>query len=75
MLEKIIKILSEYTRCTDITEKSTLIGDLGLSSFEIVDLVTAFEEAFGVEISDRDIPKFVTVQDIWAYIQEKQSRA
>jgi len=68
MLEKIAEILSKYTK-EEITAESTLINDLGLSSFDIVSIVTAFEDEFDIEISDRDIRKLVSVADIMDYIK------
>lgn len=68
MLEKIAEILSKYTK-EEITAESTLVNDLGLSSFDIVSIVTAFEDEFDIEISDRDIRKLVSVTDIMDYIE------
>lgn len=68
MLEKIAEILSKYTK-EEITAESTLVNDLGLSSFDIVSIVTAFEDEFDIEISDRDIRKLVSVADIIDYIE------
>ncbi|MBP3361598.1 MAG: acyl carrier protein [Clostridia bacterium] len=70
MLEQIKNILSEYTS-EEITPESTLINDLGLSSFDIVSIVIAFEDEFDIEISDRDVRKLVTVNDIISYIESK----
>ena len=67
-LEKIAEILSKYTK-EEITAKSTLVNDLGLSSFDIVSIVTAFEDEFDIEISDRDIRTLVSVADIMDYIE------
>lgn len=68
MLERITEILSKYTK-EEITAESTLVNDLGLSSFDIVSIVTAFEDEFDIEISDRDIRKLVSVTDIMDYIE------
>lgn len=68
MLEKIAEILSKYTK-EEITAESTLVNDLGLSSFDIVSIVTTFEDEFDIEISDRDIRKLVSVADIMDYIE------
>ena len=68
MLKRITEILSKYTK-EEITAESTLVNDLGLSSFDIVSIVTAFEDEFDIEISDRDIRKLVSVSDIIEYIE------
>ncbi len=69
MLEQVKKILSKYTDAPIIEPQSTLEADLGLSSFDVVEIVTEFEEEFGIEISDRDIGKFVCVKDIVDYLE------
>ncbi len=69
MLEKVRKILSKYTDEPQVELQSTLEADLGLSSFDVVEIVTEFEEEFGIEISDRDIGKFVCVKDIVNYLE------
>ena len=70
MLEKVQRLLSKYTQ-EEISENSNLTKDLGLSSFDVVSIVTDFEDEFDIEILDRDIRKFVTVSDIIAYVQAK----
>lgn len=42
---------------------------MGLSSFDVVEIVVEFEDEFGIEISDRDIGKFVCVKDIVDYLE------
>ena len=68
MLEKVKSILSQYTEVSEITEESSLAADLGLSSFDLVSIVTDFEDEFDIEISDRDISGFVSVNDILDYL-------
>lgn len=68
MFEQVKEILAKYTE-EEITESSVLEADLGLSSFDVVSIVTDFEEAFDIEIPDRDIQKFVNVCDILKYLQ------
>ncbi len=69
MIERVRMLLSNYTDESQIELQSTLEADLGLSSFDVVEIVTEFEEEFGVEISDRDIGKFVCVKDIVDYLE------
>lgn len=48
---------------------SKFIDDLGADSLDIVELVMAMEEEFGLEISDEDAEKIRTVQDVVKYIE------
>lgn len=69
MFEKVKEILARYTENPDIKEHSILETDLGLCSFDLVSIITDFEEEFDIEISDRDISKFVCVDDILSYLE------
>ena len=66
-------ILLKYTKTdrNSKNENTALAADLGLSSFDVVSIVTEFEDEFDIEIPDRDIRKMVTVGDILAYLDEK----
>jgi acyl carrier protein len=70
MLEKVIKILAEYTEAdvSSITEESRLVADLGLSSLDVINVVVAFEDEFGIEIPDQIIKDLTTVGDIVRYL-------
>ena len=50
------------------------VEDLGADSLDIVELVMAFEEEFGVEVPDSDAEKLLTVGDVVKYIEDKQSK-
>ena len=55
----------------DITPEAELVGDLGINSLELADLVLMCEERYGIEIADDDIHNFLTVGDIVDYLSEK----
>lgn len=73
MLERISDILVEFVEVPkeSITEDTTLVGDLGLSSLDVMDVVLAFEEEFEVEIPDRKVLEIVTVSDMIQVLQEE----
>jgi acyl carrier protein len=54
-----------------VTPQASFIEDLGADSLDIVELVMAFEEEFGVEVPDEDAEKLQTVGDVIKYIEEK----
>ncbi len=54
------------------TEDASFIDDLGADSLDIVELVMAFEEEFGVEIPDDAAEKISTVSDAIKYIEENK---
>ncbi len=54
----------------EVTPTASFVDDLGADSLDIVELVMAFEEAFGIEIPDEDAEKIATVKDAIAYIEK-----
>jgi acyl carrier protein len=51
--------------------EASFIDDLGADSLDIVELVMAMEEEFGIEIPDTDAEKLRTVQDVQSYLTSK----
>jgi acyl carrier protein len=56
-----------------LTSEAKFIEDLGADSLDIVELVMALEEEFGVDIPDEDADKLKTVGDAMKYLQEHAS--
>jgi len=54
-----------------VTEEANFIDDLGADSLDTVELVMAFEEEFGSEISDSEAEKILTVGDAIKFIESK----
>ena len=52
-----------------VTEEASFIDDLGADSLDTVELVMAFEEEFGSEISDSEAEKILTVGDAIKFIE------
>ncbi len=53
-----------------ITPDSQFINDLGADSLDLVELIMALEEEFGVEIPDEAAEKIRTISDALKYIKE-----
>ena len=56
----------------EVAIESTFIDDLGADSLDIVELIMAFEEEFGIEIPDEAAAKIKTVQDVVSYIDQNK---
>lgn len=56
----------------EVNIESTFIDDLGADSLDIVELIMAFEEEFGIEIPDEAAEKIKTVQDVVSYIDQNK---
>jgi acyl carrier protein len=73
--ERVKKIVVEHlgVESEKVTEESSFIDDLGADSLDIVELVMAFEEEFGVEIPDDAAEKITTVKDAIDYIEQNKA--
>ena len=57
----------------EVTPGASFTDDLGADSLDIVELVMAFEEEFGIEIPDEDAEKISRVQEAVSYIESQAS--
>ena len=73
--DKVKKIVVEHLGVeeTKVTEAASFIDDLGADSLDTVELVMAFEEAFGVEIPDDAAEKITTVKVAIDFIEKHQA--
>ena len=73
MEEKIKEILSEVSGIPvgELREDTRLVGDLGMSSFDLADTVVSVEDAYGVKIPDERFHELETVADIVRVIREE----
>jgi acyl carrier protein len=53
----------------EVTLDASFTDDLGADSLDIVELVMAFEEEFGIEIPDEEAEKISNVREAVDYIQ------
>ena len=72
--DRVKKIVVEHlgVESDKVTEDASFIDDLGADSLDIVELVMAFEEEFGVEIPDDAAEKITTVKDAINYIDSNK---
>ncbi len=56
-----------------IANNATFIEDLGVDSLHTVEMITAFEEEFSVDITDEEAEAIETVQMAIDFIKAKQS--
>jgi len=54
---------------SEVTNEASFIDDLGADSLDIVELVMAMEDEFGIEIPDEEAEKIKTVKDVIEYIK------
>ncbi|WP_024834645.1 acyl carrier protein [Ruminiclostridium josui] len=71
IFDKVKKLIVEQLGVEeeDITMEASFIDDLGADSLDIVELIMALEEEFGLEIPDNEAEKITTVSDVVEYIK------
>ena len=72
---KVKKMVADHLGVDEskVTEEANFIDDLGADSLDTVELVMAFEEEFGSEISDSDAEKILTVGEAIRFIEGKST--
>ncbi|ACI20501.1 MULTISPECIES: acyl carrier protein [Thermodesulfovibrio] len=75
--EKVKEIIAKQlgVEVSQVTPEASFVEDLGADSLDTVELVMAFEEAFGIEIPDEDAEKIGKVKDAIEYIKNKINQA
>ncbi len=75
VFEKVKEVIVDQLGIEDdekITMETTFIDDLGADSLDVVELIIALEEEFGIEIPETEAEKVVTVGDVVDYINSVQ---
>ncbi|HPA52545.1 MAG TPA: acyl carrier protein [Thermoanaerobaculia bacterium] len=69
--DKVKSIIVEQlgVQAEEVKAEASFVDDLGADSLDTVELVMAFEEAFGIEIPDEDAEKIQKVKDAVTYIE------
>ncbi|MCU0539992.1 MAG: acyl carrier protein [Desulfobacterales bacterium] len=72
--EKVKKIIAEKLSVdlSEVKPEASFVDDLGADSLDLVELIMSMEEEFGVEISDEDAEKIVTVKDAISYVNKRK---
>ncbi len=71
--EKVIEIIAEKLNLSkeQIKPEASFVDDLGADSLDLVELVMAMEEEFGMEVPDEEAEKLRTVKDVIDYVKQK----
>ncbi|MEE4455154.1 acyl carrier protein [Novosphingobium resinovorum] len=74
--ERVIKIVVENMGVypDKVTPEASFLKDLGGDSLDVVELVMALEDEFGITISDEDVEQITTVKDAILYVEGAKSR-
>lgn len=75
LFEKVKTIIVEQlgADADAIKPEASFIDDLGADSLDVVELVMAMEEQFGISIPDEEAENIKTVKDAISFIEKKQA--
>jgi acyl carrier protein len=73
--EQVKQIIMEQLNVTEeeCVPEAKFIDDLGADSLDLVELIMAMEDHFGLEISDDELAQISTIQNVIDYITSRQS--
>lgn len=73
VFERVRKVICEQLSVTEseVAEDKRFQEDLNADSLDVVELIMALEEEFGIEIPDDDVANMKTVGDVTSYIEKK----
>lgn len=71
MYERIKKILEENFEITDLSPDADIKADLGLNSFDLMELICIVEDELGIEIEEEKYRGIGTVGEMCKYLEEE----
>lgn len=71
ILSKVAALVSETIEVDEASvSETTSFADLGADSFDLLELITAFEDEFGLTMADDELAELKTVADVIDAIQK-----
>jgi len=71
--DKVIDIIMEQLNVTreKCVPEASFLNDLGADSLDLVELIMEMEENFDVTVSDDELEKVRTIQDVFDFLKRK----
>ena len=71
MLQLIREVIYDVTGKSGITLETDFVQDLALNSFDVMNIISAFEEHFDTVIPTREVWQLHQVKDVINYLAQK----
>ncbi|WP_066501806.1 acyl carrier protein [Abyssisolibacter fermentans] len=75
VFEKVKNILMEELDVDEVKLESKIQEDLGADSLDMVEVVMAIEDEFGIEIDEEDTVNIKTVKNIVTFIENRKNKS
>ena len=72
VVDLIAEVLVDINK-ESIQMNSKIVEDLGAESLDIYDMIALLEDEFNLEITDEEVEKIHTVQDVATFIKEAKA--
>ncbi|MCB8931852.1 MAG: acyl carrier protein [Fimbriimonadaceae bacterium] len=74
VIDRVKKVVVEElgVKEEEVVDTASFTEDLGADSLDVVELVMALEDEFGIDIPDEEVGEIKTVGDAVSYIGKKQ---
>jgi acyl carrier protein len=69
-IEDITRIISLQLGNRNVSGEDHFLEDLGAESFDVMNIVIAIEDKFGVVIKDADVPNLLTPAALFQFVQD-----
>lgn len=71
-LDEIRSLVCLQLGLTKVADDDHLASDLGAESADVVNLIAAVEDKYGLEIAEDEIPDIETVRDLYERVRERR---
>jgi acyl carrier protein len=71
--ERVISALVEFGEEPENVKPDSRFEDLDIDSLDLVELAQVIEDEYKIEISDAEMEKITTVQDVVDFVTQRQS--
>jgi acyl carrier protein len=71
--ERVISALVEFGEEQENVKPDSRFEDLDIDSLDLVELAQVIEDEYKIEVTDADMDKIATVQDVVDFVAERQS--
>lgn len=75
-LEQVREIIAEKLslKLEDVKNDSNIAEDLGADSLDLVEILMALEDTFGISIPDEVIPEIKTIKELTSFIEKNAKK-